>query len=108
MPFRLWQRMRGQEGPLEGESTTRSIDDPWGPEVYEALAGRYGARSRRVPGERAVLLSCAIPVRAIAPLRISLGSAVLPNQAVPAGNGGEKSFSLPLNPPAFTPRFTPP
>ncbi len=95
LPFRAWQEIRGRLGsflpgaaapvaadprssPAGGELETGGL----GPEVQAALSGRYGAASRRLPGERWTTLHSALPIRAAPRLQ------VLVSTGAPSGVAG--------------------
>jgi two-component system sensor histidine kinase ChvG len=64
LPFSAWARLSGAPGVLGAEPLTTDAGRLSGPEVADALAGRYGAATRFAAGpERGLVLSSAIPVR---------------------------------------------
>ena len=57
----LPERFKARFSKDEAERTR--IDDPLPAEVRAALAGRYGAATRRTPGQRSLTMFSAVPVR---------------------------------------------
>lgn len=64
LPFVAWARLSGAPGVLGAEPLVADAGRLSGPEIADALAGRYGAATRFAAGpDRGLVLSSAIPVR---------------------------------------------